>query len=80
MQMRSMLTLQCSPCTWHEHACKKRQVCRTKHMDFCQLRSWFPQVGDAGNSEGLSGLNYYTNTFDHRAPQQHTPGGWSSSC
>ena len=26
------------------------------------------QVGDGGNSEGLSGLNYYTNTNDHRAP------------
>ncbi len=25
------------------------------------------QVGDAGNNEGPSGLNYYTNTFDHRA-------------
>ena len=26
------------------------------------------QVGDGGNNEGPSGLNYYTNTFDHRAP------------
>ena len=25
-------------------------------------------VGDAGNSEGPSGLNYFTGTLDHRAP------------
>ena len=33
-------------------------------------------VGDAGNSEGLSGLNYYTNTFDHRARSALLQTAW----
>ena len=30
-------------------------------------------VGDAGNSEGPSGLNYYTGTLDHRTRPQCSP-------
>jgi hypothetical protein len=61
---------------------RAQQTCaflHAKHTNLCQVLSRLPQVGDAGNSEGLSGLNYYTNTFDHRAPQQHTAHERSSS-
>jgi len=61
---------------------RAQQTCAflyANHTNLCQVLLRLPQVGDAGNSEGLSGLNYYTNTFDHRAPQHHTAIEWSNS-